>query len=282
MGANGGVNPNAPEGIGGYFRASPGRLDVTCGSLLTMVTIAYIENGTPLLNNPGGLMRQADVVQGVPKWALAARYTIHAETGDPAANGPTQRARGERGGRLPAASLLYVMLQSLLEDRFQLKMRRVTEDAPMYALTVAKSGIKLKPMKEGDCLPGGPPEWPAGGKPACNWTGWDVNGPNRRLLLGTFTLGRLAQDLAELILDRNVIDRTGIKGEFVARLEYAPDESTRCFGMPQWCNVDPNSDIPLGPTIFAALERQFGLKLEPIGGPKERLVIDSVERPSEN
>jgi uncharacterized protein (TIGR03435 family) len=281
MGANGGIDPNVPEGVGGYFRHSPGRLDITCGSLLTMVTVAYIERGTPLLNNPGGIMRQAEVIQGIPKWALAARYTIHAETDDPVANGPTQPVRGERGR--PAAYLLSgLMLQGLLEDRFHLKIRRVTEEAPMYALTVAKSGFKLKPMKEGDCLPDGPPEWPAGGKPACNWTGWDVNGPNRRLLFGSITLDRLAQDLAELTLDRNVIDRTGISGSFVAHLEYAPDENTRCFGPGQLCDVDPKSDIPPAATIFAALEQQFGLKLEPIKGPKEHIVIDSVERPSEN
>jgi uncharacterized protein (TIGR03435 family) len=281
MGANGGVDPSVPEGVGGYFRPSPGRLDITCGSLLTMVTVAYIERGTPLLNNPGGLMRQADVIQGIPKWALAARYTIHAETDDPVANGPTQPVRGQPGR--PAASLLSgPMLQGLLEDRFHLKIRRVVEEAPMYALTVAKSGLKLKPMKDGDCLPDGPPEWPAGGKPPCRWTGWDTHGPNRRLLLSGITLDRLAQDLAELILDRNVIDRTGVTGSFVTRLEYAPDENTRCFGMAQWCNVDATSDIPPAATIFAAIEQQFGLKLEPIKGPKEHIVIDSVERPSEN
>ena len=172
------------------------------------------------------------------------------------------------------------MLQRLLEDRFHLKIRRVTEEAPMYALTVAKGGFKLKPMKEGDCLPGGPPEWPAGGKPACNWTGWDVNGPNRRLLLGGLTLDRIAHDLAELILYRNVIDRTGITGKFVFRLEYAPDENTHCV-LPG-CSVDTNSDIPPAATIFAALEQQLGLKLEPIKGPKEHIVIDRVEPPSEN
>jgi uncharacterized protein (TIGR03435 family) len=282
MGANGGVNPNVPEGEGGYFRASPGRLDVTCGSLLTMVSVAYVEHGKPLLNNPGGPMRAAERIKGVPKWALAARYTIHAETDDPAANEPTRigEGRGSRPG--PAQGLLFGMLQGLLEDRFQLKVRRVMEEAPMYALTVAKSGFKLKPMKDGDCLPDGPPEWPAGGKPMCNWTGWDTNGPNRRLLLSSIPMDRLAQDLAELILDRNVIDRTGIAGKFMARLEYAPDENTRCFGMAQWCNVDATSDIPPAATIFAALEQQFGLKLEPIKGPKEHIVIDSVERPSEN
>ena len=283
MGANGGVNPNMPEGIGGYFRASPGRLDVTCGSLLTMVSVAYVDHDKPLLNNPGGPMREAESIQGVPKWALAARYTIHAETDDPAANQPTRigEGRGSRPG--PAQGLLYgPMLQGLLEERFQLKLHRVTDEAPMYALTVAKGGLKLTPMKDGDCLPDGPPEWPSGGKPPCHWTGWDTNGPNRRLLLGGIPLDRLAQDLAELILDRNVIDRTGISGSFVARLEYAPDENTRCIGRGQWCDVDPKSDIPPAATIFTALEQQFGLKLEPIKGPKEHIVIDTVTRPSEN
>jgi bla regulator protein BlaR1 len=282
MGANRGVDSSMPEGLGGYFRASPGRLDVTCGSILTMVNVAYVRNGTPLLNNPGGPMREAESIQGVPKWALAARYTIHAETDDPIANGPTQRAPRELGPPLPAATLLYgPMLRRLLEDRFHLKIRRVTEEAPMYALTVAKGGFKLKPMQEGDCLPDGSPEWPEGGKPACKWTGWDTHGPNRRLLFGGIPMDQIARDLAGLILDRNVIDRTGITGNFVSRLEYAPDENTRCI-FPGNCAVNTNTDIPLAATIFTALEQQLGLKLEPIKGPREHIVIDSVERPSEN
>jgi uncharacterized protein (TIGR03435 family) len=151
MGKNGGVDPNMPEGIGGYFRASPGRLDVTCGSVLTMIGVAYINNGTPLLNNPGALRQKPEQIRGIPKWALAARYTIHAETDDPVANGPTQAEPGQLGVRPPAAFLLYgPMLQSLLEDRFQLKIHREVEEAPMYALTVAKGGLKLKPVNDGD------------------------------------------------------------------------------------------------------------------------------------
>jgi uncharacterized protein (TIGR03435 family) len=283
MGKNGGVDPNIPEGVGGYFRASPGRLDVTCGSLLTMISFAYIGGGG-LLNNPGSPMRPAEQILGIPKWALQARYTIHAETDDPVANGPTDA--GPLGGRLPAASLLYgPMLQSLLEDRFQLKIHREVKEAPLYALTVAKGGFKLKPMNDGECTPIefgrigplGPDD-----KPYCRWVGWQVHGPNRTLLGGDITMERLAGTLAQLILDRNVIDRTGVAGSFNIHLEYAPDENTRCFGMPEWCTVDPNSDIPAGATIFGALEQQLGLKLEQIKGPKEHIVIDHVEQPSEN
>jgi uncharacterized protein (TIGR03435 family) len=287
MGANGGVDPGAPEGIGGYFRASPGRLDVTCGSVLTMIDVAYIEeNGTPLLNNPGLLRPAGEQVRGVPPWALPARYTIHAFTGDPVANGPTD-AGPAHPGRLPAASLLSgPMLQGLLEDRFQLKTHREVEQAPMYALTVAPSGFKLKPMQDGDCTPHAPGSGMffipgVDDKPYCGWVGWPIHGPNRTLLGGGITMARLAQSMAMFVLDRNVIDQTGIDGSFIIRLEYTSDENTRCIA-PDMCAVDLNSNIPPAATIFAAVEQQFGLKLVPIKGPREHIVIDRVEPPTIN
>ena len=286
VGANAGVNPNLPEGFGGYFRASPGRLDVTCGSVMTMVNFAYAEHGEALLNNSTLPGREGERIKGVPKWALAARYTIHAETDDPVANGPTMIGRGATAGRTPASALLYgPMLQSLLEERFQLKLRRVIDQVPMYALTVAKGGLKLKPMKAGECIPienGRLRRVGPGDKPYCGNVQEPSNGPNRTFLAGGITLERLARTLSNMVLDRYVIDRTGITESFNIRLEYAPDENTRCFGPAQYCAVDPSSDIPPGPAIFAALEQQLGLKLEPIKGPREHIVIDSVERPSEN
>lgn len=272
-----------PEGAGGFFRASPGRLDVTCGSLLTMIGFAYIEHGQRLLNNPAGPLLENESIKGLPKWALGARYTIHAETENSAALHPVSTGEGTGYRETAAGALLYgPMLQRLLEERFQLKVHRETDQAPMYALTVAKGGLRMKPMQEGDCAPSGPPRWPEGGKPLCKWIGWDIHGPNRRLLLGGITMDRLAGALAELLLDRNVLNRTGITDAFVARLEYAPDENTRCIGLAQMCDVDAASAIPAGPTIFRALEEQLGLKLEPIKGPKEHIVVDQVERPSEN
>ena len=282
MGANRGIDPAMPPGIGGYFRVEPGKLDVTCGSILTMVSVAYIEHGSPLLNNPGGPKSEAQRILGVPNWALDARYTIHATTSDPAANQPTRIGEGRESRPGPAEVLLYRMLQGILEDRFHLAVHRAVDQAPMYALKVAEGGLKLKPMQEGDCLMDGPPGWPAGGKPPCGWVGWDVNGPNRRLLLGGISMNRFARELAELVLDRNVIDQTGISGNYVTRLEFTPDDTTRCLGPARWCAVDASSTIPPAGNIFAALGGQFGLKLDPITGPRERMVIDRVEQPSGN
>lgn len=162
----------------------------------------------------------------------------------------------------------------------------------MYALTVAKGGFRLKPMKDGDCTE---PLHVAGGgtimnrgpigfddKPYCHWFGWPSRGPNRSLVAGSATIDRLAAELGLIVLDRQVFDRTGITGEYNIRLEYAPDENTPCFGPAQMCAVDANSDIPAGANIFTAIEQQLGLKLEQIKGPKEHIVVDHVEPPSEN
>jgi uncharacterized protein (TIGR03435 family) len=268
-----------PEGVGGYFRATPGRLDVTCGSLLSMVIFAYVQHGTRLLNNPSVPMREAELVQGVPRWALAARYTIHAETDDPVANGPTDLGPGRELS--PAEQLLYgPLLQSLLEDRFQLKIRRVTEEAPMYALTVAKSRLRLRPMQDGDCIPEDPTKklWDqVRVKPVCGTNYGGLHGPNRTWDLGGSSLHDFADNALSRTLDHAVLDKTGVDGIFAIHLEFAPDEKTPSH----FPGEPPPSDIPPGPSIFAALD-QLGLKLENTRGPKEHIVIDHVERPSEN
>lgn len=183
---------------------------------------------------------------------------------------------GPGSSTLPAARLLCgPMLQSLLEDRFQLKIHREVEQAPMYPLTVAKTGFKRKPIQDGECVllaPGqGMRMIGADDKPYCGWVGWPIHGPNRTLLGGGIATVRLAQSLAMFVLDRNAIDRTGIAGSFLIRLEYNPDENTRCFGGPEFCKVDPNSDFPPAPAIFNAMERQLGLELERIQGPMEHI-----------
>jgi len=92
-----------------------------------MINVAYVDHDNPLLNNPSGPLSAGDRVRGLPQWTIAARYTIHAETDDPVANGPTS------GLGDSATSLLFgPMLQMLLQDRLQLKLHRVTEQSPMY------------------------------------------------------------------------------------------------------------------------------------------------------
>jgi uncharacterized protein (TIGR03435 family) len=206
------------------------------------------------------------------------RYSMEAETSDPLANGPTR-------GRTPATMLMSgMMLRALLEDRFQLKTHRETEEVPMYALTVANDGLKLQPTPPDGCRPHDPAVgfgvdemFPPGQTPLCvQWTHFD--GPNWAIDGAGQEFRNLAMALS-VVMDRHVLDRTGIAGPFTYHLRFAHDDTTP--GEPMLRNRFPESDLPPGQSVFAALE-ELGLMLVKDKGPQEHLVVDSVERPSAN
>ena len=172
------------------------------------------------------------------------------------------------------------MLQRLLEDRLQLKFHRDIKELPIYALEVAKSG-KLH-ASEGECapLPNGPPPAPQPGKfPQTPCGGMmmgfgSINGTSVGLAMLTPVLARN--------LGRTVVDKTGLKGEFDIKVQWTPDQALQ--GPPVGVPPDvpqPRPD-PDGPSIFTAFQEQLGLKLESQKGPVEVIVIDHVEKPSEN
>jgi uncharacterized protein (TIGR03435 family) len=108
------------------------------------------------------------------------------------------------------------------------------------------------------------------------------DGAVEALVLNGQTTDGIATWLSGL-LDRHVLNQTGVDGKFVIYLEYAPDDhapalSIRAVDQPRGDSATAASD-PAGPTIFAALEK-LGLKIEPAKGPKGYIVIDRAERPS--
>jgi uncharacterized protein (TIGR03435 family) len=148
---------------------------------------------------------------------------------------------------------MMLILQSLLADRFKLKLRRETREVPIYALVVAQNGPKF--LRTTFALP--PPPCPA----------------EMRCLQAYSSMTRLADKFSEF-LDRPVIDQTGLKGGYYFKLEW-----------PQKPSVAGTHIAPAFAStafMFAALEQQLGLKLEPTQGPVDFLVIDHIERPSEN
>jgi len=184
------------------------------------------------------------------------------------------------------------MLQIILEDRFQLKVRWETGERPVYALTVAKAGPKLKPFKEGSCTPipwpdvsSGPPTPPPQlppGQKYCSWGGGvrGFDATNVVINADGATMDQFSKSLLNLFVDRWIVDRTGLTGKFDIHLEYAmPDEFRQRYAER---TGRPLSEIPETPTIFDALQEQLGLKLESTKGPTEILVVDRIERPSPN
>jgi len=228
-----------------------------------------------LMQNAYGV--QAFQISEGPAWIQSEGYDIEAK-----ADGKASRAQ------------ILLMLRSLLEDRFQLKLHRETKELPVYALTVAKSGLKLQPPKEGGCIPVDPsgmlpppsntPGQRAPGFP-CGMPGVMMEPSGVRIQGGKIAMPDFIKVLS-MALGRPVLDRTGVTETFDVRLDFTPDEAVA--GLPRSAGAgDPDSPQPAAdpaspPPIFAAIQEQLGLKLESVKGPVEVLVIDHVERPSQN
>lgn len=222
-----------------------------------------------------------DLLSGGPGWIRSELFAVQALT---PAGSPTYTLDQLRKGDAPK---LQMMIQTLMADRFRLVLHHETREMPVYALTVADSGPKLRRFMEGSCVnvdPDKPPVAPPPrGMPVCDSGGVGVKGAN----LTFFAVGRSFADfpkLLGLVLDRPIIDRTGITGIFDAQMEFAPD-GTRLQFLFNSAGARGGPGIPSDPStpsIFTAIQEQLGLKLESTRGPVEVLVIDSVEPPTEN
>ena len=258
---------------GGGAALSPDRLTMGCQPVRSFIRTAYVDFADGHFNP----MRRVPV-EGGPGWIDSERYQI------------TAKAEGTPGQNMMRGP----MLLALLEDRFKLKVRRESREVPVYALIVGKSGSKLQPLEEGSCVPfefGKLPEPSGPGQKMPVFCGvrmllrptsggpvkWEVHGAS---------LDELATALG-IDLDRIVINKTGITGRFDFHMEFAPDEATAGLNSmrgPDGPVVTPGSasDPPGGPSIFTAIQEQLGLKLESAKGLREFLVIDRVEKPTEN
>ncbi len=156
------------------------------------------------------------------------------------------------------------MLRRLLSERFNLVFHREEKEFSIYVLTVAKGGPKLTPSTPVTAPEGAPP------------LVFHLSPDRARLPARDATMAELAWVMQRAALDRPVVDKTGLPGRCDFELEWTPDETQ--FGG----NVPTGNPEPPKPDLFAALQQQFGLKLEATRGPIEAIVIDRVERPSEN
>lgn len=205
---------------------------------------------------------------GLPKWIESDRYAIEAKATSP--------ARKDQ---------MRLMMQALLADRFHLVVHFETQETAVMALTLAKPGKmgpKLRSHSQG-------PACDDFGTAAQNRTGevsrifpercfeQELNMAGRQLRAGSrnTTMDQLAEALSSLgRLDRPVVDQTGIN----ERIDYEMDWERE----PNSGGPDATPPADAGPTFFEALREQLGLKLEATKLPLRVLVIDHVERPSEN
>jgi uncharacterized protein (TIGR03435 family) len=197
-------------------------------------------------------------IVGHPDWTNVERFDIQAKA-----------ARADA-----TVEQLRPMLQALLADRFKMAARLEKRELQSYALVKARPdgplGPRLKPSTA-KCTGGGvlTPAPAGAANPDAVPCGVRPGGAGRVLLVGV-PMAQLAP-LISLVVQRPVVDRTGIIGNFDIEMTFAPGQA-------------PGSDLgnPDAPSIFTALEEQLGLKLDAQREMVEVLVIEGIDRPSEN
>jgi len=191
-------------------------------------------------------IKQQAQLRGGPAWIDSARFDIEAKNPGGAA-APADDAKAPSKLDEHRANL---MLQSLLEERFKLAVHHENKEIPVYFLVLAKGGYEESTVK-------GPPS------PEVHRFG--AGGPVTAIT-----------DSLSSMLGRPVIDKTGITGSHNFQMEVPIED------YPRSPDAFAQAGASAGAVIFGALERQLGLKLESGKAPVDVLVIDHIEKPSEN
>lgn len=256
---------------GGGVRPVPGTLSLPCITVRALIRAAY---GT--MNGPSALnTRRVDILGG-GDWLDTDQYEIVAK----AASGT------------PAAQMAGPMLQILLEDRFRLKLHTELRDVPVYSLSVGKTGPKLQATKEGSCVPidlnslpqrSAAPAATEAGRRYCGSS--SMKGDGKYIIADWYgvDMNTFAGRILANYVDRPVVDKTGLSGLFDIHLQFARES----VGGPTILNGEPSSETVASPdssavSIFTALQQQLGMKLSSDKGPIPVIVIDHIERPSDN
>jgi uncharacterized protein (TIGR03435 family) len=267
------VKPSNPGDDQTLCHIRYGRLRVTAGTIKFLFELAY---GVKDFQVSGG-----------PSWINSEKYDVNAKVEDALVEPLEKLPVGEQWVQYQQR------VQSLLADRFKLRVSRETKDLPVYALVIAKNGPKLRQAEPGDTYPSGLKDMVGRGHGnqvrVVPLDGGQVEIIGQGIPINSVTStagipGSLVQWLTEG-LGRPVQDQTGLKGNYDFTLRWTPDESEGMFrGLHDEKLGADNQPSPesLGLSIFTAIREQLGLKLVPSKGPVEVLVIDHIERPSEN
>jgi len=238
--------------------------------------------GTFIANNfsAAGLIMEAYGVRsfqisGGPRWLADDKFDIQAKYAVDSEKG--QSIEQQRKD-------MDVRLERLLGDRFQLRVHAETKTLPIYILTVAEGGVKVHETNCSAFDPNGKlPQASVGERPvtACG-SRYGNKGINRTLDWAGTTMADFARWALPNIVGRPVIDKTELTGQFDLHLEWTPDQATSGI-------TGGNSETPREPaddtgslSIFTAVQEQMGLRLKSGRGPVEVIVVDHIERPSDN
>jgi len=193
-----------------------------------------------------------DLIVGLPDWSRDIRWDIEATISDESLN----------AFRHMSFEKQKEVLQQILKERCGLVAHPGRKEAPVYALTISKSGSKI------DDVPASPSD--------ANRPGWDLTQSAGKIEGRAIPMEALIYALSKVGLERQVIDRTGLKGRYNISLTWAPDEEVMSSQ-----GAGKNDDAS-GVSIFTAVHDELGLKLQPTKAEVDAVIVTHLDRPSPN
>ena len=230
---------------------SPGRIEVECATMWSLIGGAYAVDEH--------LQRRRVQIEAGPRWLKSETYRVTAKAED---------------GKASVPMMLGPMMRALIEERLALKTHSETREGSVYELVAAKGGLKAKASAPGACVPADPnrppQDWHPNSDTYKNCGIRNLRARGGMVLEATgVTMSELAQSLP---LDRETVNLTGIEGRFDFVLRYSIEDASAQAA---------ESAIERWPGIFTAVE-QIGLRVIPARGPLQFVIIDSVQKPTEN
>ncbi|HEY4362133.1 MAG TPA: M56 family metallopeptidase [Bryobacteraceae bacterium] len=236
------IKPAAPDAKGWHL-GPPGRGAVDIGNLELKKIVA------------SSFRIQDSMVFG-PGWMDSVKYDIVGKGPDATVANP----------------VVWEMMRSLLRERFHMQYHVETREFPIYTLTVAKGFVKLKDGADGRCAADLKAGKNCGDILFFPFGVGIYNMPIGGLVGG---LGRYLQNHGQPL--RPIVDKTGLTGKYDVQVTWMPEGITS-----EQLESVPKEQRPEDVTMFEAFEKQAGLKLESTKGPIQVVVVDRIERPSEN
>lgn len=191
---------------------------------------------------------QSKQLEGLPEWAKTEKWDVNGQPDLPG---------------MPNVQQTEAMMQLLVNERFGLKFHEDKKEMPAYVLSVAKGGPKLEAAAAD-----------AGSLPGLFFRGLGL------LTVQNATMKNFTELMQQAVLDRPVVDQTGLTGKYNFTLKWTPDES-QFSGLASQMPKPTETDNP-PPPLYTAITEQVGLKLDAMKAPVKVMVIDHVEKPSAN
>jgi len=262
------IKPSDPTVNSINVDSGPGTMNISGAPVKLLIQEAFDVRDTQITGGPG--------------WISADRFDIVAKVLRNSSEPEEPKNPGDEG---KAMERQRERLRNLLIDRFRLKTHRETKELTVYVLTLGKNGPKFTQSRQQEESAPEAAQGKESDRPRGNFM---------RIGRGQVTgQGMPVESLVRVLsqqLGRTVIDKTGLKGDYDFTLEWTPDSGRGAASGSQdspAVSKEPRQDTvgtseTGGPSLFAAVQEQLGLKLESQKAQVEMLVVDSIEKPSEN